>query len=163
MIKLSGFAFAMAMVVMGAAHAKDSKDAVVADTAEKFAPLEQKIRHEMEAGGRYEFISAHDRDSVNENLDAMAALLGKSGSVASMNEADKTRLFNLQEQVNGALAQNASDRLICERVAPVGSHLPVKTCRTYGEIVRNRQNTEQFRKEMDDRSRASNAVGLGGR
>jgi hypothetical protein len=129
------------------AHAKKVENkAVVADTSEKFSLLVEAIRQEMAPGKRYEFLSGGDRDRVNKSLDRMAAMLQKSGSVDQLTFAEKTTLFNEQESVNGLLAKNADDRLVCTYVAPVGSHLPVKTCRTAREIERSRS---EFRRQSD--------------
>ncbi len=143
--------------------AKEPEKAVAADTAEKFAPLATTIRHEMEPGGRYEFIGSRDKRAVDDELDQMAALLAKSGSVAAMGDKDRLALFNAQEKVNGVLARNASDRLICTNEAPVGSHLPVKTCRTYGDIARNRADSNRQFGELNDAARARDAANRTGR
>lgn len=146
----------VALVLALPVSAAEVEHVANADTAEKFATVSKDIRHEMGAGGRYEFISSRDRAAVSDKLDAMAAILDKNGSVSAMSEADKTRLFNLQEQVNGALAQNASDRLICRNVSPVGSHIPVRTCRTYAEIVRNKRDAGTFKREIDNLQQSEN-------
>lgn len=121
--------------------------AVIADTAEKFQLLVEAIRQEMAPGKRYEFLRDRDRETVNQALDRMAAMLAKSGTVDALNPEEKTRLFNDQEVVNGLLAKNADDRLVCTYVAPVGSHLPVKTCRTAREIA---QSQAKFRRQADE-------------
>jgi hypothetical protein len=113
---------------------------VVADTSEKFVVLAQAIRQEMAPGGRFQYITGRSRADVDKGLDAMAAMMEKAGSVAAMKEKEKIKLFNEQEKVNGLLAKNASDRLICTYVSPVGSHLPVKKCETLGEREANRRN-----------------------
>jgi hypothetical protein len=145
------------MMVSSAALAKDKVEkVVVADTPARFAAVVEKVHHEMKVGGRYQFISATNGARVNTLLEQMASLLDANGSVAAMNDQDKIKLFNAQEQVNGILADNASDRLICRKVAPVGSHLPVTTCHTYGELARNRSSNDKTRRFL-------NQVGLGER
>lgn len=166
------FKYAVLMIVAGVIFsspllAKEKVEkAVVADTAAKFAPLADSIRHQMDPGGRYEFIGPGDKRLVASKLDEMEALLTASGSVANMPEDSKIKLFNAQEQVNGILAHNASDRLVCEKVAPLGSHLPVTTCKTYGEIAKNRANwNKQFdrlgNKGRADAGRAFRGLGEG--
>ena len=118
--------------------------AVVADSADTFAAVADTVRSEMKPGGRYEFIRPRDRTDVESGLDAMMALLGKSGSVAAMNHDDKIRLFNLQEQVNGILTKSDNNFLVCERHAPVGSNIPLTTCKPYGEIERKRLSTQKY-------------------
>lgn len=141
---------------------EDVKQVVVADSAAKFAPLAGEIRHQMEPGGQYEFIGSSDKHLVDRKLDEMASLLKTSGSVANMPEGDRLKLFNAQEQVNGILAHNSSDRLICQKVAPTGSHLPVTICKTYGELARNRAESRKEFDTMSDQSRAARAAELSG-
>jgi hypothetical protein len=120
---------------------------VSVDTPEKFAIAVKQIRQEMGSGGRYEFIRTDDRGKVNADLDTMQGLLNKAGSADAMKMEDKVRLFNTQEHVNGLLTHSDSNRLVCERRAPVGTSIPQTTCKTVGEIERQRQNTRDFLQE----------------
>jgi hypothetical protein len=112
---------------------------VAADTPEKFTETVAEIHDEMNAGGRYEFIRAEDRAKVENDLNAMAALLKKSGSVSAMTQVEKVQLFNTQENLNGILVHNDSNRLVCEHKAPVGTSIPRTTCQTVGEIENTRK------------------------
>lgn len=133
------FALLWLPLVAGAADDKDKKF-IKADTAQTFKDMAANIRLEMEAGGRFEFIKADDKKKVDDDLNHMAALLDKGGgSVATMNERDRVTLFNYQENANMLLTHNDSERLVCEHARPLGSNIPVTTCRTYGEIEHSRQ------------------------
>ena len=130
------------------AKQKAQETVVIADTAEKFAVLVDKIRSQMATGQRYEFLNASDRKKVNQSLDRMSALLDASGSVEAMTKDNRALLFNEQEKANGILARNADDRLICTRVAPTGSHRPVTDCKTYRETEEIRKNSRTQLNEM---------------
>ena len=129
------------------AKKKPPEDAVQASTYESFGPLVEKIRSEMAPGERYEFLSSKDRDSVNATLDQMSGLLEKSGSVSAMQPEELAAMMTAQEKVNGTLARNADDRLICTHVAPVGSHIPKTQCITARQAAQNREN---HRKDATD-------------
>jgi hypothetical protein len=144
---------ALAFVAPPLQAKKPDEKVVVADTPEKFELLVQAIRQEMAPGKRYEFLRDRDRDRVNQAFDRMAALLAKGGSVEALDTEDKTRLFNDQEAVNGLLAKNSDDRLVCSYVAPVGSHLPVKTCHTVRELERSRNEFRRQSNQLQDQSR----------
>jgi hypothetical protein len=116
---------------------------VAADTPEKFAKSADDIRSEMGPSGRYEFIKAGDKAKVEADLNTMAAMLQKSGSVGAMKEQERVRLFNTQEHVNGLLVHNDSNRLVCERRAPVGTNIPVNTCKTVGQIEKERGDSQK--------------------
>ncbi|HET9032265.1 MAG TPA: hypothetical protein VFN25_05095 [Dokdonella sp.] len=121
---------------------------VVADTPEKFAVLVEKIHGEMKIGGRYEFMSKRDRQSVDMSFKKMSAMLESSGSVDAMPIEEKTRLFSEQEKVNGLLARNSDERLVCTHVAPVGSHIPKTTCKTVRQINQERSNSSRDMNNM---------------
>ncbi len=130
------------------AKQKAQENVVIADSADKFAVLVEKIRSQMATGKRYEFLSTSDRNLVNQSLDKMGAMLEASGSVEAMSMDDRTRLFNEQERANGILARNADDRLICTREAPTGSHRPVTECKTYREVEEGRKDVQARLREM---------------
>ncbi len=136
---------------------KPEEKAVKADTPEKFAVLVEAIRHEMAPGKRYEFLNNYNRDMVNKSLDRMADMLERAGSVEAMSQEDKTRLFSIQEEVNGVLAKNAADRLVCTHVAPTGSNIPMTQCKTVRELAHRRDAARRKIFETENSQRASDA------
>ncbi|MGB0133682.1 hypothetical protein [Dokdonella sp.] len=130
----------LSLMLASPLHAgKVEEKVVVADTPEKFQLLVVTIQEEMVPGERYEFLSTYNRNAVNQNLEIMQQMLIRAGSVANMDESTQLKLFSIQEEVNGILARNADDRLVCTYVAPVGSHIPKKRCHTVRQIAENRK------------------------
>ena len=125
---------------------------VVADTPEKFAQTASQIRTQMNANGRYEYIRPADKANAEVDLNSIAAMLEKSGSVAAMNETEKVKLFNTQEHLNGILTHSDSNRLVCERRAPVGTSIAITTCKTVAEI-------EEARHDNQDAIRKAGSIG----
>jgi hypothetical protein len=115
---------------------------IAADTPERFSETVKQVHNEMQVGGRYEFISAADKTKAEADMDSMASMLKTVGSVAAMNEQDKIRLFNTQEHLNGILTHSDSNRLVCERKAPIGSNIPLTTCHTVAEIENARHRSQ---------------------
>jgi hypothetical protein len=134
---------------------------VYADTPATFAEQSQRIREDMQTGGRYEYITATDKRSVDRLLEQMAALLDRAGSVDAMNHDTRIQLFNAQEEVNGILKHNDSNRLVCESRAPIGSNILRTTCRTHGQIEATARNTKEGLMEFDH-SRLCNGSGPDG-
>ena len=130
------------------------KQAVHADTPDKFAMVVSAVREEMAPGKRYEFLGSRDRQVVNDSLDRMASMLDKAGSVDAMSQEEKTKLFSIQETVNGLLAKNADDRLVCEHRPPTGSHIPTTLCKTVREIAQRRAEYRFKQKDLEDTQRA---------
>jgi len=115
------------------------KNRVAADTADKFQAVASDIRKDMNPGGRYEYITPDNKAKVESDLTIMAEMLQKAGSAGALPERDKVKLFNTQEHLNGLLTHSDSNRLVCERTAPVGTTIPKTTCQTVAEIERNRR------------------------
>lgn len=137
----------LAMVVFcqgGIAYAAKDKPIVTAESKEDFATVAAAVRQQMVPGGRFEFIDNKERDTVNQRLDEMSSLLDRFGSVSQMSQDAKVKLFNDQEQVNAILRHRDDKRLICESVAPTGSHIPRTTCVTYRVKELQRRQAEQF-------------------
>jgi hypothetical protein len=117
---------------------------VMADTPYKFTEVASQIRLQMSTGGRYEFITATDKGKVEADLNSMAAMLQKSGSVATMNQTEQVQLFNTQEHLNGILLHNDSNRLVCEHRAPIGTNIPVNSCKTVAQIEKMRRDGQKY-------------------
>ena len=148
--KISLAALGLALIASSAIAKKPVEKVVVADTAPKFELLVEKIHSQMANGERYEFMSKRDRQTVDMSFKKMAAMLTASGSVDAMKTDEKVKLFNEQEKVNGLLARNADDRLVCTHVAPAGSHIPVKSCKTVRQINMDRNNSRRDMQDMNN-------------
>lgn len=146
------FATALSILALGQTAAKENyrETGVKADTREAFDSVEQNVRKNMAPGGKYEFVKPDERRTIEKKLGEMDALFNQAGSVANMKEDQKIALFNAQETVNSILTLRDRDRVICKKEAPVGSHIPVTTCHTYGQEIEARQGTQ---KQLDDWSR----------
>jgi len=120
------------------------KNRVSADTLEKFQAVATDVRNDMNTGGRYEYISAENKAQAENDLNAMAAMLQKSGSVAAMTQPEKVKLFNTQEHLNGVLTHSDSNRLVCEHSAPVGTSIPRTTCQTVADIEHARRSSREY-------------------
>jgi hypothetical protein len=150
--------FVLLVVLSAPLPAKQPEKALkIADTPEKFEVLVAAIRQEMAPEKRYEFLKKSDQATVDAILDKMSGMLKRAGSVDAMTPEMKADLMSAQEKVNGILARNADDRLVCTHVAPVGSHLPITTCHTVREIARKRDNTRHQMIDLADQQRAVDA------
>ena len=143
------------MLCLGAVAAADKvvEKPVAADTPEKFAETAAQIRKEMGANGRYEFIRPDDKGKADADLDAIAAMLQKAGSVSALPEGDRVKLFNTQEHLNGILTHSDRNRLVCERRAQVGTNIPQNTCKTVAEIEKMRRDSQKY---MNDHAQDAN-------
>ncbi len=140
---LIGLFAGMALLQAGMVCATKTETIVKAENKADFAAVVTAVQSEMVAGGRYGFTDKKEREDVNRGLQYMQSLFDKYGTVAGMDQKTRMDLFNHQEAVNAILTRRDSNRLVCESVAPTGSNIPRRTCRTYGEIEQEHQNTRQ--------------------
>lgn len=119
---------------------------VYADTGAKFETVSARVRNEMQEGGRYSYVTPDERSTVEARLAEMRELFEKRDSTANMSDDEKMRMFNDQEAVNAILTRRDGERLVCSNEKPVGSHIPVRTCRTVAEIERWKHHGDDFMK-----------------
>ena len=117
---------------------------LVGQSLDSFNAKAAKIREQMRPGGVYDHITSKDKGRVEERLEQIQKLLSAHSSEGDLRREDKVALLNAQEEVNGILRHNDNNRLVCEHVAPVGSHVPKTTCRTYGEILEQQRADQKF-------------------
>jgi len=147
------------MLQIGSAQASKAKVAVKVDNKADFATVVATVHKEMLPGGRYDLISEKERSEVNRYLADMQSLFDKYDTVDKMDPNAKIQLFNDQEAVNATLTHRDNDRLVCESIAPVGSHIQRTSCVTYGQKMRD----EREKVRMMDRMRqVQNSRGGGG-
>lgn len=122
----------------------NGKPVVKADTKDSFEAIVAAIQQQMQPGGRWQYIDKGERTTVDGSFADMQKLYDQFGSVGKMDQNAKVRLLADQSTVNAILTKKDGDRLICETVMPVGSHLPVKTCKTYAQIQAEQLGAQQF-------------------
>lgn len=154
--------FAVAvMLQMGGVQAQASlpKLAVNADNKADFTAVVAAVHKEMLPGGRYDLISEKERGVVDSHLADMQSRFDKYNTVDKMDPNAKIQLFNDQEVVNTTLTHRDNERLICESIAPVGSHIQRTTCVTYGQKMQNERDRLHV---MDQIRHVQNLRGGGG-
>ena len=154
-----------AQALSSPAFAADDKagvdtERVKSDTSAAFAQTATAVRNEMTVGGRYEFITPDEKAKVNTDLDAMAAMFQKSGSVAAMSQPEKVQLFNTQEHLNGILTHSDRNRLVCEHRPPMGTNIARTSCKTVAEIEKMRRDGQKM--AMDGTSKGWECLGTKG-
>ena len=126
-----------------AGNANKSEVAVKAQNKADFSAVVTAVKAEMVPGGRYEFVNSSERKKVEANLAEMRSLFNQFGTVSVMDKDAKFKLYVDQENVNAILTQRDDRRMICQSERPTGSLIPKRTCRTYGAIQRDRQNSQE--------------------
>lgn len=121
----------------------NDKTVVRADTKENFDAVVAAVQKQMAPGGRWQFVDKGERATIDGNFSDMSRLYDQYGSVDKMSPTAKQQLLADQNTVNAILTKKDGDRLVCKSEVPVGSHLPIRTCRTYAQIQLEQNNAQQ--------------------
>ncbi len=129
------------------------KAVVKADTKENFEAVVAAIHKQMEPGGRWQYIDKHERGTIDGSFADMRKLYDKFGSVDKMDQPAKQRLLADQTTINAILTRKDGERLICKNTLPIGSHLPVRTCKTYAQLQAEWRHTQQQFDQINQQGR----------
>lgn len=138
------------------------KPVVKADTKDNFEAVVAAIQKQMQPGGRWQFIDKNERATIDGNFSDMRQLYDRFGGVDKMDQAAKVRLLADQSSVNAILTKRDGERLVCRNEIPVGSHLPVQTCKTYAQRQMEERGAQQMLENANQRSLYQNTNGLNG-
>lgn len=127
---------------------ENGKPVVKADTKEDFEAIVAAIHQQMQPGGRWQFVDNNERATIDGSFADMDKLYAQFGSVDKMDQAAKVRLLADQSTVNAILTKKDGDRLICKSEIPVGSHLPIKTCKTYAQVQSEQGNAQEMLRRL---------------
>jgi Arc/MetJ-type ribon-helix-helix transcriptional regulator len=130
---IAGLALALVASLWGNAAFAAQRVEVRKLQPQQFDQLVALIEQEMDAGGRYEYVSDAERAAVRRALDDMARLLEGVESIAALREEQRVALLNAQERVNALLTKRDGERLICSHRRRIGTHMRETTCETYAE------------------------------
>lgn len=133
---------------MAAVPEENGKPVVKADSKDNFEAIVAAIHQQMQPGGRWQFIDKSERATIDGSFADMGKLYDQFGSVDKMDQNAKVRLLADQSTVNAILTKKDGDRLICQTEMPVGSHLPVKTCKSYAQIQAEQRGAQEMLRQM---------------
>lgn len=128
---------------------QDGKPVVRADTKANFEAVVAAIHRQMEPGGRWQYIDKSERKTIDGSFADMAKLYDQFGSVDKMDASARMRLLADQSTVNAILTRKDGERLVCQTVLPVGSHLPVRNCKTYAQIQAEQRGASEMLRQLN--------------
>jgi len=138
----------MTLLPLVAAYASKTEVVVKAENKDDFGAVVAAVHQQMAPGGHWEFVDSTERKDIDGKFGEMQALFDKYGSVDKMDVDSKATLYTDQEDINAILTRRDSRKLVCKSERPIGSLLPKRTCRTYGDIQRDRDNSQQFMQQQ---------------
>lgn len=120
--------------------------------AQAILAQQQQIRAEVEKrGGRFKDMDAAKREELFARQGKVASLLADKKATTDLPEQDQIVVFNELEAIEGIVNNAEDERMVCERVKPVGSNRPKTVCMTVAE---RRAQREAAEKDMNTRNQA---------
>lgn len=147
-VLLAGALLALSAALPALAQPVDgpSLDAIRSQQAE--------IRADARAGrGVYENLSEYQRNQLLAKQDAVLRLIEGKQSAADLGEPQRMELFNQLEAIEALVNQAEDQRMVCRRVATIGSNRKERVCKTVA------QRREEMRGAQEMLNRRSNCTG----
>ena len=116
----------------------------------------QQAEIRADAGARrgvYENLSERQHRQLEDRQDALLRMIEGKQSPRELSEPQRMDLFNQLEAIEALVNQAEDQRLICERVATIGTNRKERVCKTVA------QRREEMRFAQDALNRRSNCEG----
>lgn len=112
---------------------------------EQFEALRAQVSKGLAShADKFREISAGDQTKLTQTLDRMETRWQAAGDGGTLTSAQQVEMVNDQEVVATILDKSAADsRVVCERVAQIGSNLPKNICKTVAQRKREMIQAQQ--------------------
>jgi len=127
------------LLAIGAAMADDSIQGL--QNKQQFQAMKADVTKSIAArDDKYRELSPDDQKKVLDTLARMEARWQKTDDLAGLTPPERIEMANDQEVVTTLLTHASADsRMVCERVATIGSNLPKNVCKTVAQRRREQK------------------------
>lgn len=139
---LSLAAFLVAALLVSPAFAGD--DIQIGSTPAQIRDAQTRLRAAIEAkrGNHAQFSDEERREIFARQDDVLAAIEGRD-NIEDMNNDERVRLANALSAVDAAVDKAEDNRMICERIKPIGSNRPQNKCMTVAQRRKLREDAQR--------------------
>lgn len=138
--------FAMALVAVTLFSSPVfAEDAITIDSSPaqiRTAQADLRLAIERKSAG-YSHFSDDERKEIFARQDEVLALIEGKQEIADLGPDGKVALGNALAAVNASVARAEDNRMICERIKPVGSNRPQNKCISVGNRRRMREEAQR--------------------
>lgn len=122
-----------------------AKDAIEIDsTPAEIRAAQSDLRKSIERkSGGYSHFTDAERKAIFSKQDELHVLVDGKNTIDELGPDGKIAVANALEAVNALVNRAEDNRLICERVKPLGSNRPQNKCITVGERRRMRDDAQR--------------------
>jgi hypothetical protein len=106
-------------------------------TRQQFTAMKTQAIKDLNDHDKYKEITPEDQKTLMETLNRMDQRWQNVDPSGQLNPTEQTEMANDQEVVTSILTHTAaSSRLVCERVATIGTNLPKRVCKSVAQRER---------------------------
>lgn len=122
-----------------------AEDAVAIDsTPAQIRTAQGDLRQAIERkSGNYSHFTDDERKAIFAKQDEVLSLIDGKQDIAELGPDGKIALANALEAVKASLARAEDNRMICERIKPIGSNRPQNKCLSVGTRRRMREEAQR--------------------
>ncbi len=122
-----------------------AKDAIeISSTPPEIRAAQADLRKAIERkSGSYSHFTDAERKAIFAKQDELTVLVDGKNTIDELGPDGKIEVANALEAVNALVNRAEDNRLICERVKPLGSNRPQNKCMSVGERRRLRDDAQR--------------------
>ena len=122
-----------------------AKDAIeISSTPPEIRAAQADLRKAIERkSGNYSHFTDAERKAIFAKQDELTVLVDGKNTIDELGPDGKIEVANALEAVNALVNRAEDNRLICERVKPLGSNRPQNKCMSVGERRRLRDDAQR--------------------
>lgn len=138
--------FAMALVAVTLFSCPAFADDAIAidSTPAQIRTVQADLRQAIERkSGNYSHFTDDERKAIFAKQDEVLSLIDGKQEIADLGPDGKIALANALEAVSASVARAEDNRMICERIKPVGSNRPQNKCTSVGARRRMREEAQR--------------------
>jgi hypothetical protein len=116
----------------------------IGSTPAQIRDAQTQLRQAIEAKrGNYAHFSDEERREIFARQDDVLAAIEGRQNIQDMNSDERVRLANALSAVDAAVKKAEDNRMICERIKPIGSNRPQNKCMTVGQRRQLREDIQR--------------------
>lgn len=144
-----GLLLALSSLASAAERLQPDPFQLTARNAEEFRLQAAELRSQLQPSGSYAAVDAKGRASIETQLQRLQALYDRhEAGMRTDTLASQTDVVNAAEAINGVLAGDLGDRLICQQVKPLGSNRIQKVCQTLNDREHRHRESQLAQRDM---------------
>lgn len=138
------FAMALVAVTLFSSSAFAADVITIDSTQAQIRTAQGELRAAIERkSGNYSHFTDDERKTIFARQDEVLSLIDGKQDVAELGPDAKISLANALDAVKASVARAEDNRMICERIKPVGSNRPQNKCISVGQRRRMREEAQR--------------------